>query len=146
MLDDAKVAAVVTQEHMVEKLPNQKGLVVCLDKHWEVIAQEPETNLLVGASPDNLAYLIFTSGSTGQPKGVAISQRGLINYLSWCAREYLVPDGRGGLVHTSIGFDLTITSLFAPLLVGQRVVLLPEDQGIERLSRPHFAKMQTLVL
>jgi hypothetical protein len=37
-------------------------------------------------------------------------------------------------VHSSIGFDLSITSLFTPLLAGRRVVMLSEDHGMEALS------------
>ena len=33
-----------------------------------------------------------------------------------------------------MGFDLTVTSLYCPLLVGQRLVLVDEEQGIEGLA------------
>jgi hypothetical protein len=33
-----------------------------------------------------------------------------------------------------LGFDLTVTSLFPPLLGGRTVTLVPETQGIEALS------------
>jgi non-ribosomal peptide synthetase component F len=46
-----------------------------------------------------------------------------------------VADGSGSIVHTPIGFDLTVTSLFSPLIVGQRLALLAEDKGVEGLSR-----------
>ena len=77
---------------------------------------------------------MYTSGSTGKPKGVMIPHRGLVNYLSWATKAYEVAAGGGAPVHSSIGFDLTITSLFSPLLVGRRVVLLPEHHGVEALS------------
>ena len=63
-----------------------------------------------------------------------IPHQGLVNYLSWCTKEYKVAQGYGAPVQSSIGFDATITSLFSPLLVGQRVVLLPENLEIEALS------------
>jgi len=45
-------------------------------------------------------------------------------------------DGVGGApVHTSLTFDLTVTSLFAPLLAGREVVLVPEHEGIDGLAR-----------
>jgi amino acid adenylation domain-containing protein len=85
-------------------------------------------------SGGNLAYVIYTSGSSGKPKGVMITQGGLVNYLNWCTKAYSVTDGPGTLVNTSIGFDLTITSLFSPLLVGQSVTILPEELAIDGLS------------
>src|SRR6185369_11954082 len=87
------------------------------------------------AQPENLAYVIYTSGSTGSPKGVMISHRGLVNYLSWCTQAYAVADGNGALVHSPIGFDLTITALFAPLLCGKAVQLLDEAAGVDGLSQ-----------
>ncbi|HKV10096.1 MAG TPA: amino acid adenylation domain-containing protein [Thermoanaerobaculia bacterium] len=83
------------------------------------------------ADPDRLAYVIYTSGSTGRPKGVMVSHRGLAAYLGWAHGTY--PRG-GSLAHTSISFDLTVTSLFVPLLAGERVVLVPESAGPEGLG------------
>ena len=63
-----------------------------------------------------------------------IHHLGLANYLSWCSRAYAIAEGQGAPVHSSISFDLTITALLAPLVVGRRVDLLDEDLGIEQLS------------
>ena len=64
-----------------------------------------------------------------------IPHRGLVNYLSWCTAEYRVAEGNGAPVHSSIGFDLTVTSLFSPLLAGRTVTLLPDDPSGEPLVR-----------
>jgi amino acid adenylation domain-containing protein len=81
-----------------------------------------------------LAYVIYTSGSTGRPKGVMVTRGGLGNYLSWCTRAYDAHAGSGAPVHSPLGFDLTVTSLFVPLLTGAQVVLLAEDRGAEALA------------
>ncbi len=109
--------------------------VVCLDAITDKLAQESADNLLHVTTPDNLAYVIYTSGSTGTPKGVMIPHRGLVNYLLWCIETYDVKGGRGSLVHSSIAFDMAVTSLFAPLLVGKSVTLLPETAGVDTLSK-----------
>src|SRR5205085_9049360 len=108
--------------------------VLCLDADWDVIAQESCANPVSGATTENLAYVIYTSGSTGRPKGVLIPHRGLVNYLWWCVQEYAVAEGQGAPVHSSLSFDLTITALLAPLLVGRPVHLLPETSGVEALA------------
>ena len=81
------------------------------------------------ADPQALAYVIYTSGSTGRPKGSEITHAGLLNYLAWATREYEAAEGSGAPLHSSIAFDLTITSLFPALLAGRPVVLVPESDG-----------------
>ncbi|MCX5395500.1 non-ribosomal peptide synthetase [Streptomyces sp. NBC_00102] len=82
-----------------------------------------------GAAGDDadIMYLIYTSGSTGIPKAAVLSHRQVANYLLWAADTFDAAGGSGVPVHSSIGFDLTVTSLFAPLLSGQRLVLLDEE-------------------
>jgi len=136
MLQDAQVPVLLTQAQLVATLPEHQAKVLCLDTDWEAIggfATDIE-NPISGVTADNLAYVIYTSGSTGKPKGTMISHRGLANYLTWCSQAYAVEKGQGVPVHSSISFDMTITGLFSPLLVGSRVELLPEDKGIETLS------------
>ncbi|MFD9356168.1 amino acid adenylation domain-containing protein [Streptomyces sp. NPDC060031] len=86
------------------------------------------------AAPDSLAYLIHTSGSTGQPKGVTVTHRNLVNYVSWAARTYL-SKGAGTPLYSSVAFDLPVTSLFPALLTGATVTLTAEDgtPGIDAL-------------
>jgi amino acid adenylation domain-containing protein len=134
MLSDAQMPVLLTQQHLVEKLPHHTAKVICLDTDWDCIAQESIASPASEVNADNLAYVIYTSGSTGKPKGTLIPHRGLVNYLSWCSQAYAVEAGKGAPVHSSLSFDMTITGLFSPLLVGNRVILLSEVQGIEALS------------
>lgn len=137
MLKDVQANIVLTLHHLIDRLPataDGPTRLVCLDLHWESIARESGEKLAASSKPENLAYVIYTSGSTGKPKGVMLSHRGLVNYLSWCRRSYVTPFGQGAPVHSSLGFDLTVTSLFSPLLLGQTVFLLPDSQGVEALS------------
>jgi amino acid adenylation domain-containing protein len=134
MLDDARPSILLTQAHLLLRLPATSASMICLDRDWRSIDGEPDGNLSGGAGLSNLAYVIYTSGSTGRPKGAMIEHLGLANYLSWCAKAYAVRDGLGAPVHSSISFDLTVTGLLAPLVVGRRVDLLDENLGIEQLS------------
>ncbi|HKV10473.1 MAG TPA: AMP-binding protein, partial [Thermoanaerobaculia bacterium] len=84
--------------------------------------------------PDDLAYVIYTSGSTGRPKGVMIPHRGLVNYLLWARQAYRAEEGEGAPVHSAIGFDLTVTSLWVPLVSGTTVTLLDERRPVEALA------------
>lgn len=68
-------------------------------------------------SPGNAAYVIYTSGSTGDAKGVIVSHRSLVNYLSWSADAFYAVRG-STILHSSISFDFTITALLSPLVTG----------------------------
>lgn len=134
MLEDANITLLLTQQHLCSRLPAQALQTICLDSDWRHIARRPGSTPYSSITGENLCYIIYTSGSTGTPKGVMISHRGLTNYLWWASEYYQVAAGNGSAVHSPLSFDLTVTSIFTPLLVGKRVMLLPEDQGIEGLG------------
>ena len=68
-------------------------------------------------APGNLAYVMYTSGSTGKPKAVMVSHGSLANYLAWSSEVCTAVAGTT-LLHTSVAFDFTITTLFSPLAAG----------------------------
>lgn len=123
MLSDAQVPVLLTQQPLVEKLPEHKARIVCLDTDWQVISQENQENPTSEVKPTNLAYVLYTSGSTGKPKGVAIEHRSTVSFLNW-AREVFSPEQLTGvLASTSICFDLSVFELFVPLSSGGKVIL-----------------------
>ena len=132
MLEDAGASILLTQSALIEELPQYNRTKLCLDSDWHEIEKHTDENLNINVAPENLAYVIYTSGSTGNPKGAMITHRGLTNYLQWAVGAYDVANGCGAPVHSSISFDLTVTSLFTPLMVGRSVFLLPD--GIESLA------------
>jgi amino acid adenylation domain-containing protein len=113
-------------------LPSARAVTVdAEDEYLEHPATGPRTTIPAGQA----AYVLFTSGSTGEPKGVEVSHRAVASYLGWAVEEYRIADGVGALVHTSLGFDLTITSLFGPLLCGGTAVVVPEADVMAGLAR-----------
>ncbi|MGZ5434813.1 MAG: non-ribosomal peptide synthetase [Pyrinomonadaceae bacterium] len=135
MLQDAGASVLLTtgtHASGVLSMPEACVPVLCLDSDWQEIEKHADENLNIDVAPENLAYVIYTSGSTGNPKGAMITRRGLTNYLQWAVEAYDVANGCGAPVHSSISFDLTVTSLFTPLMVGRSVFLLPD--GIESLA------------
>ena len=135
MMTDAQVAVVLTETELADRLPVHWALVVCLDEAREEIAEQTREDLANEITVENLAYVIYTSGSTGVPKGVMVTHQGLSNYLHWAVDCYHTRKTEGSLLHTPLSFDLTITSLFLPLLVGEPVRMLAEMPGVEELAR-----------
>ncbi|HEX6747845.1 MAG TPA: non-ribosomal peptide synthase/polyketide synthase [Longimicrobium sp.] len=133
MLQDAAVPVLLTHSSLEQRLPAHAARVVRLDVEGSAIAREPAHAPESRVAAQNLAYVIYTSGSTGRPKGAAIPHGGLARYLAWAGAEYASGSGQGAPVHSSLSFDLTVTSLFVPLLAGEAVVLAP-DEGVEALA------------
>jgi amino acid adenylation domain-containing protein len=95
--------------------------------------------------PDDLAYVIYTSGSTGTPKGVMVTHGGLTNYVCWAVTEYDIAAGTSVPVHSSLSFDLTVTSLYPPLVAGAQIELLPEDMAAQSLLAALRARKRRIV-
>ncbi len=82
---------------------------------------------------NQLAYVIYTSGTTGMPKGVMIEHQSLMNYLCWGSSYYLKEQAPNFGLFTALSFDLTVTSLFLPLLNGGRLEVFDADKDISQV-------------
>ncbi|WP_435602538.1 amino acid adenylation domain-containing protein [Streptomyces sp. bgisy130] len=136
MAADAGAPVVVTTSaHAGRFMTGYDGKLVVTDTaDAAAISSRPATAPDVPADLDRLAYVIYTSGSTGRPKGVAVPHRGLANHLNWAVSE-LVSRGTGGsAVFSSVAFDLAVPNVWAPLLAGQRVVVLPQEADLSELG------------
>ena len=56
-----------------------------------------------------------------------IEHKGLVNYISWAVKMYVEKDEVFPLF-TSLAFDLTVTSIFTPLVSGNKIIVYPADQ------------------
>ena len=75
-----------------------------------------------------IAYILFTSGSTGTPKGVEITHESLCNHHHWFIDCTGMSASDAVLFRTAPTFDISLVEMFAPLLVGGRIVIA-RDQG-----------------
>jgi amino acid adenylation domain-containing protein/non-ribosomal peptide synthase protein (TIGR01720 family) len=124
---------VLTREALAHRFRSGSVELLLLDTDLEEDGEALEASPPV--LPDALAYVLYTSGSTGRPKGVAVHHRGLANYLSWSRGAYRIAEGNGAPVHSSISFDLTVTSLLAPVAAGAPVTLLPDaEDAVDSLA------------
>jgi amino acid adenylation domain-containing protein len=79
-----------------------------------------------GPLPAHLTYVIYTSGSTGRPKGVEIPHDALVNLLLSMTAEVGLTAADRWLATTSLSFDIAGLELFAPLLAGAELTVLPD--------------------
>ena len=118
--EDAGVALWLCDAATAPLLPAPAAARLDLDAAWEGAARA-DGSPLPPVPAESLAYVIYTSGSTGVPKGVGISHRSLAAYCRWAAAAYLREPGSTVALHSSLSFDLTVTSLFPPLAGGHCV-------------------------
>jgi len=123
MLRDAQVPVLLTQERLVERLPEHAAHVICLDTDWRVIAQECEKTPISKTLPENLAYVLYTSGSTGQPKGVLVPHQALVNHSSAVTKYYQLQSNDRIAQLAALSFDVAAEELFPSWLSGATVVL-----------------------
>jgi amino acid adenylation domain-containing protein len=123
MLHDAEVPVLLTEQRLMDAVAVPNVRVICLDTEWDAFGQHSEENLSESVGPQDLAYLIYTSGSTGEPKGVKIQHRSLVNYICWAREVYLRGESLSCALYSSLAFDLTVTSIYLPLISGNRIII-----------------------
>ena len=103
---------------------NDYLLNIDLDK----LTDSDKVNINNSQSNDS-AYIIYTSGSTGQPKGVEILNKNLVHYIWWAKKQYVGEEITNFPLYSSISFDLTVTSIFTPLISGNSIYIYVNDNA-----------------
>ncbi|HEX5890087.1 MAG TPA: amino acid adenylation domain-containing protein, partial [Pyrinomonadaceae bacterium] len=151
MLENARACAVLTEQDLLERLPEQCTRVICLDTDAEIIARESDANPKSHATAENLAYVIYTSGSTGRPKAVMMSHRAVCNLVAFQLRSSSATART--LQFASLNFDVSVQEMFSTWCAGATLVLVDEEtrrdagallrvvseQRVERLFLPFVA-------
>ncbi|MBE8998848.1 non-ribosomal peptide synthase/polyketide synthase [Nostoc sp. LEGE 12447] len=156
ILEDAQVSVLLTQQSILDRLPQHQANQVCLDTDAQLISQCSQDNLISDVQANNLAYIIYTSGSTGQPKGIAMNQLALSNLILWHRENLKIPRGAKTLQFASINFDVSFQEIFTTWCSGGTLFLIGEElrrdtsallgflqqKAIERMFLPFVALQQ----
>ena len=95
-----------------------------IDVNDPAVDTHPSTALPASAR-DDIAYLIYTSGTTGVPKGVAITHHNLIHLAE--SQPVGLPAAQVWTQCHSYAFDFSVWEIWAALLGGGRLVVVPEE-------------------
>jgi non-ribosomal peptide synthetase component F len=120
-------------EKRVDYIRQNSSAVICIDSGTmqEISEQDASGYKKQPVQSDDSMYVIYTSGSTGDPKGVEITHQSFSNYIFWANDFYLGKKPVHSPLFTSVGFDLTLTSLFLPLISGGTCTIYPETENEE---------------
>ena len=122
MVADAAPIAAITTADLAERLDGFDVVVIDVDD--PAVDTQPST-APPAPGPDDIAYLIYTSGTTGTPKGVAVTHHNLTHLA-----ESMPTDLPAAQVWTqchSYAFDFSVWEIWAALLGGGRLVVVPES-------------------
>jgi amino acid adenylation domain-containing protein len=70
---------------------------------------------------EDLAYVMYTSGTTGKPKGVMLTHRNIVSFISWASYAFQIKPSDRLSNHSHIGFDLSVFDIFGALCNGATV-------------------------
>ena len=75
-----------------------------------------------------IPYIMFTSGSTGSPKGVAIKEPGLIEFIDWTAQRFNITHKSTLTNVNPIYFDNSIFDFYASIFHGADLIVCGQSQ------------------
>jgi fengycin family lipopeptide synthetase B len=125
LLEDSGAVLVLTRGSLSAALPDTNRTVVCIDRDWDAIAEQPALNPATIGHADHPAYLIYTSGSTGKPKGVLVSHRNLLHSTEARFSYYQSPV-TSFLLLSPFAFDSSVAGIFWTLGQGGKLCIPPD--------------------
>lgn len=125
ILEDSKSTILLTNFKIVEEIQAKANTINIRELNLD---RYNKNNLIKTNYLNDLVYIIYTSGSTGKPKGVMIEHQGLTNYIWWANKMYLKDEDEVMALYSSISFDLTVTSIFTPLISGNKIIIYDNDE------------------
>lgn len=129
IVDDAKPVIIITQESLIEAVPESNAKVVFIDKRSEYNNESSENLSLGDASKP--AYILYTSGSTGKPKGVPVNQHAVVNLVNSMTKLLSFTQHDILLAVTTISFDIAELEMYMPLFIGAKLVIATQETATD---------------
>ncbi|SFY15263.1 non-ribosomal peptide synthetase, partial [Pseudomonas sp. NFPP16] len=123
MMQDSGAWLLLTQSHLLDRLPIPDGLPTLWVEGAADFAGYPVSGPQVDLAEENLAYVIYTSGSTGLPKGVAVSHGPLAMHSLATGERYEMSPADCELHFMSFAFDGSHEGWMHPLIYGASVLI-----------------------
>ncbi|MDG0842076.1 amino acid adenylation domain-containing protein [Staphylococcus equorum] len=126
ILNDSKPIVLLTDQPIDHSIVYNGVIIDVTDQ--AMFEELPTDNLLNVTDVSDLMYVIYTSGTTGKPKGVMVSNEGVMNRLNWMINQYNIGEKDVILFKTPFTFDVSVWEIFGFSLVGAQLTLLPSGE------------------
>ena len=127
MLSDSQIGVLLTQERLLDRLPEHTARVVCLDILRDELSKHPSEAPRCVTELTDLAYVIYTSGTTGRPKGVMIEHGSLAAFTEGAVAAYSMTERDRVLQFASLSFDAAGEEIYPCLAAGGTLVLRTDE-------------------
>lgn len=128
---DADVSLVLASPRLRHALQLPGALVLDPEELSDLAADADEGLRRALVRDTTLAYVICTSGSTGLPKGVAVEQRQISNYLSGMDDLLALGEDASFLTPATLAADLVLTALLGALCSGGTFEWLSRERALD---------------
>ena len=141
--EDSALDLVVTRTEFAASTTALPCASLHLDEERPQLAMQPSTRPAVGTDGDPVCYIIYTSGSSGRPKGVAVGQSSICNFIGIVPSLYGVESTDRVYQGMTIAFDFSIEEIWVPLVAGATLVPAPPSVS---LVGPDLAEFLALIV
>lgn len=160
IVSDCAIDAIVTNEEKagaILEMKNKTGRprkILLLNGQSEALNAAEQKNALkqgdmhssVQVTIDDTAAILYTSGTTGSPKGAMITHRNISEFVKWVIPSFEVTEDDRLVSHAPFHFDLSLLDIFAPLVSGGTIVLIPYEKTMNPKYLSAFISQEKISL
>jgi len=152
IIDNLNPAAIITNIELTNRLIEigfQKDKIIIPKSQSDSLISESNIKKIKSRLARQIdtdpVYIIYTSGSTGIPKGVVISQRGVLDYIAWAKSIFPINNNDRIASQAPFYFDNSTLDIYLCYSTGACLCLIPEQEYsfptrlINRLYEEHIS-------